>query len=72
MPKRKPALWGCPLCYVSGVQGRQVPYGTSCPNREACDEPLNINGEWFARQETLKSEKTIGIAEIANENEESE
>ena len=69
MPKIKPQTWGCPLCYVYGVQGKQVPYGTSCPNRAQCDQPLNINGKWYAAQDALQAEPTIGIGQIANENE---
>lgn len=58
--------WQCPLC-----SKETVPYGKSCPDKMTCrhwlDGDLNVNGLWYKKQEELKAGRTVGIAQISDE-----
>lgn len=58
--------WLCPFCSLKTMK-----YGKSCPEfkTRTCEnmENLNINGQFYLSQESLREDKSVGIAQISNE-----
>lgn len=54
--------WKCPNCELVCEYGKK-----GCDNPHGCDQPKNINYKMVYCKLNLQSGKSIGIAEIANQ-----
>lgn len=74
MPKKKDKTWYCPTCKThEGYTPKILAYGASCPDLLNCTQEKNINAQFYidlALSEKKHSSVSIGIAEIANQDEE--
>lgn len=61
--------WLCPVCsYPMGVDDKPIPEGkVGCPNWRICTREPNVNGLMYRQQESLREAASIGIAEIAKD-----